>query len=71
MYEMGDDTNVGHFVWKNYLNRNNVCITFCFDFYIHSKCNVLVIESLINYIPNQDDIETENCTNTNVAKNGY
>ena len=31
----------------------------------------LVIESLINYIPNQDDIETENCTNTNVAKNGY
>ena len=42
----------------------------CFDFHIHSKCNVF-IESLINHIPNQNDIETENCTNTNVAKNDY
>ena len=35
----------------------------CFDFHIHSKCNVF-IESLINHIPNQNNIESENCINT-------
>ena len=87
MYEMWDDTNVGHFVWKNYLNCNTnfiiktrfpipslsiFCMFYLFVlfFYIHGKCNIF-IESLINYIPNQNEIETENFKNTNVAINDY
>ena len=46
----------------------NVYFTFDFDYLYPLQMTCFYIESLINHIPKQNDIETENCTNTNVAK---